>query len=254
MKYYQIFYNSSANSLAGPAGFGVRTATAGTPQEYIHLVAKDGTLRSYSSGKFSFPNASKTMMETPEMVYEYPRRFFYRQIVLSPDKTVYVAGRVVSTVFDHEFYSSGRLTRPGNDIFSLFQGGTQDGALVFKPLDWTPVQDNPELRELMLGKPEPLTTDDKALSPLKPSIPVKSIDLFFSYMEALSLDQKLMVSLKEEAAAAVCSGLMYLLPESLAKDASFELNHQLPGCSLNTRMSFVNEYMATRYMKILVTL
>lgn len=256
MKYYQIFYNSSANSLAGPAGFGVRTATAGTPQEYIHLVAKDGTLRSYSSGKFSFPNASKTMMETPEMVYEYPRRFFYRQIVLSPDKTVYVAGRVVSTVFDHEFYSSGRLTRPGNyvshlfffeefpgkDIFSLFQGGTQDGALVFKPLDWTPVQDNPELRELMLGKPEPLAADDKALSPLKPSIPVESIDLFFSYKEALSLDQKLMVSLKEEAAAAVCSGLMYLLPESLAKEATFELNHQLPGCSLNTRMSFVNEY------------
>lgn len=256
MKYYQIFYNSSSNSLAGPAGFGVRTATEGTPQDYINLVGKEGTLRSYNSGKFNFPNASKAMMDAPEKIYEYPKRFFYRQINLSPEKTVFVAGRVVSTVFDHEFYSSGRLTRPGNyvshlfffeefpgkDVFSLFQGDVQEGSLVFKPLNWTPVQDNPELRELMLGKPEPLAADDRSLSPLKPLVPVESIDLFFSYKEALAQDQKLMVVLKEEASAATCAGLMYLLPEAFAKDATFELNHQLPGCSLNTRISFVNEY------------
>jgi hypothetical protein len=64
MKCYQIFYNSCASTLAGPVtGFGVRTATEGTPQEYIALVLKDVSLRLYNSGKFTLTNPSKQLME-----------------------------------------------------------------------------------------------------------------------------------------------------------------------------------------------
>ena len=115
MKCYQIFYNSCASTLAGPpTGFGVRTATEGTPQEYISLVLKDVTLRSYNSGKFTYPNPSKVMMETPEKIYEYPKRYFFRHLPVTPEKSVYVLGRAVATVFDHDFYSTGKMTRPGN--------------------------------------------------------------------------------------------------------------------------------------------
>lgn len=257
MKCYQIFYNSCASTLAGPTtGFGVRTATEGTPQEYISLVLKDVTLRSYSSGKFTFPNQSKVMMETPEKIYEYPKRYFFRHLPVTPEKSVYVLGRAVTTVFDYDFYSTGKMTRPGNyvvhlfffedypgkQIFSLLQEHQEEGKYMFLPKDWTPVQDNPELRELMLGKPQMLPVQDMEFSPLKPEVRKESVDLFFSYREALTHRQALLVSAASSDEASIFTGLMYLLPEKFAKATTAELNHQLQGYSKTAAITFVNEH------------
>ena len=257
MKCYQIFYNSCASTLAGPpTGFGVRTATEGTPQEYISLVLKDVTLRSYNSGKFTYPNPSKVMMETPEKIYEYPKRYFFRHLPVTPEKSVYVLGRAVATVFDHDFYSTGKMTRPGNyvvhlfffdefpgkQVFSLFQENNEEGVCSFLPKDWTPVQDNPELRELMLGKPQMLPAKDEVFAQFKPQVRKEAVDLFFSYKEALTKGQALMVAADAADEVSIYSGLIYLLPEQFAKAATAELNHQSPAYSKTAAITFVNQH------------
>ena len=42
MKIYQIIYTSTAVTITGSSGFGVRTVSEGTPKEYIDLVNKIG--------------------------------------------------------------------------------------------------------------------------------------------------------------------------------------------------------------------
>ena len=255
MKCYQIFYNSAAETLDGSTGFGVTSVTEGTPMEYIRLIDSTAYLRSYSSGKFDFDDPSQEMSDNPEKVYEYPRRYLYTRIA-QEGKELYVIERIVNTVYDHEFYSTGEQTRPGNfvahalvfeefpgkDIFKLLYEKPEAGSLRFLPVDWTPKKDNKELVELMVEQPRKLPMVAPVVKAQVPALRKESIDLFFSYLESSLKDKHIMISILEKDAAPTCAGMMSLLPESVAKKASFILNHQSKGYSMNVKMSFVNEY------------
>ena len=255
MKCYQIFYNSAAETLDGSTGFGVTSVTEGTPSEYIRLIDSTAYLRTYGSGKFDFDDPSQEMSESPEKVYEYPKKYLYTKIV-HEDKELFVLERVVNTVYDHEFYSTGEQTRPGNfvvhaivfeefpgkDIFKLLYENPQDGSLRFLPVDWTPKKDNKELVELMIEQPRKLPMAEVVVKTQAPAIRKESVDLFFSYLEAELKGKHIVVSMLEKDAATICAGMMSILPEAVAKQASFVLNHQSKGHSMNVKMSFVNEY------------
>ena len=255
MKGYQIIYNSSAATMAGTSGFGVRTATSGTPQEYIDAVNNSSALRSYSSGKFNIPNLSAVMAASPERIYEYPKTYYFRTLPVK-GRQVYAVGRVVSTCFDHSFYVTGKASRsgnyvahiymfdefPGRDVFNLLHEAPAEGASYFVPKDRTPVQSNEELSALMVGKSSPIPDAPLRFDSTGSRICAESLDLFFSYRAAVHEGKPVMVSLPESETAEVIAGFMNLLPASVLKDTTFVTNHQSEGHCKDVRITFINEY------------
>lgn len=253
MNIYQIVYNSSAATLNGNSGFGVRTASTGTPQEYIDLVNNNASLRSYNSGKFNI--SSDTILNSPEKIFEYPRGYYYRTVQVK-GKQVYVIGRIVSTCFDHTFYITGKATRPGNyiahififdefpgkKVFNLLTDVAQDEELFFIPRNWIPIQSNSELLALMVGKPQPLPSINQKLPEPILKWSKKSLDLLFSYRAALKEQKPIIVSLKDAITAQTVAIFMSFLPESISQETTFIINHQAEGHSKDVKISFINEY------------
>ena len=263
MKIYQIIYTSTAVTITGSSGFGVRTVSEGTPKEYIDLVNK--SIRKYESGKFTIH--ANDISKSPERIFEYPISYYYKVLPVN-ERSVHVVGRIVNTCFDHSFYVTGKTTRPGNylahilvseefpgkEIFNLLSDEFKSEDLYFIPKDWTPVQTNQELVDLMVGKPQaqlPVLKMDLPEMPL--SWDAKSLDLLFSYRLALKEQKPIVVSLKEEITSFTVAKFMNLLPGALVKDATFVLNHQDKGNSNDVKITFVNEYYQYTIYQNLVT-
>ena len=255
MKCYQIFYNSAAETLDGSTGFGVTSVTEGTPADFIRLIDTSTYLRSYNSGKFDFDDPSLEMSEHPEKIYEYPKKYLYAQ-VKADGKDIYLIERVVNTVFDHDFYSTGEASRsgnyvahvfmfdefPGKEVFNLLYEAPSDGSMRFLPADWTPKKDNQELVSLMIEKPRQLPAADPVFGSRTPDLRKESVDLFFSYRESMLSGLPMVVSMPESDARIACAGMMSILPEDVVRQATFVLNHQSKGYSMNVKISFVNEF------------
>lgn len=256
MALYQLIYTSSAQPLSGSPGFGVRTVTEGTPKEIISLVEKTSSLRDYNSGKFSLGNYAEVMSSTPERVFEYPRTYYYRVLTTADGKKYYAVGRSVNTVFDHDFYATGEVTRSGNfaahifisgdnlprEIYDLLYESPVEGGFRFLPVDWTPVKDNPELVRLETGAPEMLPAEERPLGSIVREIRPESITLLLAWIDALKEDRQMIVTTRSEDAAAICAGFMRMVPETLLEKATFQLNHQQQGFAGDCALSFVNEY------------
>ena len=253
MTIHQIIYNSSAASLNGSSGFGIRTVSDGTPQEYIDIVNDNSSLRSYNSGKFNI--ASNIILNSPERIFEYPRGYYYKILQIN-DKQIYAIGRIVSTCFDHSFYVTGKATRSGNYVahifmseefpgkkaFNLLYETAQEEQLFFIPKNWTPIQSNTELLFLMTGKPQLLPPINTNFPEVALKYSEKSLDLLFSYRAILKEQKPIIVSLYNEITAPTVATFMNLLPESLAKETTFVINHQTEGHSKDVKISFINEY------------
>lgn len=265
MKYYQLFYNSSQCGMTGKVGLSVRTATKGTPSEYLSILNEE-TYHSYNAGSFSIGgNPSQALMDSPDRIYEYPVRYYYRQFAQPGKKPAYIIARVVSAGFDYSFYQTGELTRPGNyivhlylfedapekEVFDLLYGQPQTGSNVFLPKDYSPRIDNKEMIDLMLGNPTPLPEEEKPFTSSCKEIPLESFDLFFSYLEALNRNVPLVVKTKAADAAKICAGLFRLLPSSIVKDATFEINHQEQGTPIGVKITFINEYYKHPVAKVM---
>ena len=266
MKIYQIIYNSSTSDLSGRSGFGVRNVSEGTPQEYIKTVKETFFLYKYFSGKFDLGGNATMLAASPEKIYECPRGYYYR--VLNIDsKPVYAIARIVSAQFDYEFYVKGSARTgnyiahilmteeyPGKKAFGLLAEAGKEGEMHFIPKDWRPVQTNPEMVELMTGKPQsylPVLTDE---FPELPSVWSKlSLDLLFSYRAALKDQKPIVVSMKDAITSATVAKFMNLLPDSLAKETTFVINHQEDSYAKDVKISFINEYYQYRITPMLYT-
>lgn len=256
MNCWQIIYNASPSGINGTSGFGVRTATVNIPKEILERVGRDSSLMSYISGTFKIPNEAKVLFEYPERIYEWPRRYFYKEVPLSTDKMIYVLGRSVYAGFDHSFYSTKLPSRtgnfivhvfifdqkPGKDIFSLLQEKSDFGMSSFFPMDYKPSLDNHQMTYLMTGKPEILPQEDFIPQKWSQEISPEAFDVFFEYRESVISGKPLAVKIPAEKAADTCAGLMSLLPSHVASDTTFEINHQLQGLSTGAKITFINEY------------
>ncbi len=253
MNIYQIVYNSSAVTLKGSSGLGVRTASEGTPQAYIDLVDKTGTLRSYNSGKLTIP--SNVIFESPEKIHELPIGYYYRTMQVN-EKTIYLLGRVVSVCFDFQYYITSKATRsgnfvahvlvseeyPGKEAFNLLFEKAQAGKLHFIPRDYTPVVSNAELQTLMVDKAQPLPATTAAFPEIPTQWSEKALNLFFAYRAALQDVKPIAVSLPHAISATTIAEFMGLLPEKIAQETTFVTNHQTEGYAKDVKITFTNEY------------
>lgn len=251
MNIYQIIYNSSASSIDGASGFGVRCVSEGTPAEYVKMVKDTSSLRSYGSGKFSLAPAA--IIEDPKKIYEYPKSFYYKSLKVN-EKRVFLVARVVSTCFDHSFYASGKATRPGNylahilvaeefpgkSIFSIISDECSEAG--FLPKDWSPSVSNNEMVALSVGKAQPLPVIvwEGGQSSVKCS--KSALDLLFSYRLALKENKPIMVSMQSAATPETLVRFMQMLPDERAEECTFVTNHQIESYAKDAKVTFVNEY------------
>lgn len=250
MKYWSLFYTASPSGLlSGRSGFGVRTATEGTPAEILDAVQKDTSLNFYSFGTYQ----NNRWMTEPSEILAFPRRYFFRRL----DGTGYcLFGRAVYAGYDFPYYLTKRPNRPGNyivnlfafeswpgrDVFSLLLEDAREGELKFLPEDFSPRLDNEEMLSLMTGTPAPIPVEDRPLGKTVSPIPSKSIDLYFSYLEALAKGLPMVVRTSVSESTAVAAGFMSILPDSLAAKTTFEMNHQGSGFAKGCAVTFINEY------------
>lgn len=255
MKIYQIIYNSSASTLNGRPGFGVRNVSEGTPQEYIKTITENSSLHKYISGKFNLRENAMKILTSPEKIYECPKGYYYK-ILQIEGKPIYAIARIVSAQFDHEFYVKGSARSgnyvshilmseefPGKKAFNLLEEIGKEGEMHFIPRDYRPVRTNPEMVELMTGKPQgylPVLSDE--FPETQTAWDEKSIDLLFAYRTALKEQKPVVVSMKETMTAPTVAKFMNLLPDSLAKETTFIINHQEDSYAKDVKISFINEY------------
>lgn len=255
---HQVIFTASQCSLDGGQGFGVRTATEGAPGIFREFVKKADSENSisynaYVIGRF-LPKTSSVLLESPERIYEYPRRYFHLYDAL--DK-VHIVGRTVFVGFDFDFYTQGKTkTRPGNylihafcfegsmdkDVFSLLEG-QDEGTHGFLPKDWTPVKTNEELLTYMAGKPTMMTLEDKPFAPFRDDVCKESVDLFFAYRHALGRKMSLRVAARFSVTAEICGGFLGLLPASVANETTFMTGYMEEGAPQSSvaKVFFVDE-------------
>lgn len=253
MKYYQAFYNASECGLSGTPGFGIRTATAGIPDEYLRAIERDAAFTEYLSGDFKIP--ANEIFDHPDRILEYPRTYFHK--ILSADgKPFHVLGRMVSICFDYPFYQFGEMTRSGNlvrhllvfeelpqkEYFDILYEKPETGSLRFLPADYRPFVDNPELRGLTLGKPEMLPSEEKSVCTKEPVVSGRALSLYFQLLEIMDSPKPIVVRAKEEETASMLAGALRLMDSGTAGSLTFTTNHQLNGIPKDVKLAFINEH------------
>lgn len=259
MNCYQIIYAATRRSLTGSAGFGITAATKDTPQEILDLVSSlKPTLCTYSAGKFNAITApGDVLFEHPERIYEYPKHYYYEKFQSKDGKrTYYAIGRSVSICYDYKFFIERQKVRPGNQAthififdevppkaaFDLLFENPTEGSLRFRPVNYEPRLDNEELESLELSKNPEISQTELQFEAQAHELNAEALDVLFSYRASLETQKPLMVSIEEARSLKTIAALMYILPESLVKDATFALNYQVMGQPKNERIVFINEY------------
>lgn len=255
MKYYHIIYNSSQHTQSGAVGFGVRTSTEGTPQEYIDIL-QDNDFFSYSSGNLSQPSPN-ALLEDGSIVLRYPATYSYvKYPVASTGKDIYVVARTVSVGFDYPYYVKFAMARIGNfvvdayifeemppvEVFEILYEQPAEGSAAFVPRNPMPSPDNEEMKALSLDKMALLAPEEKSFA-RQQSQPVSSMafELLFAFIEAERNNMALMVKCDPSQAAPLMADLLRLLPQNLREKAFFCTNYQSEGMKEGYHVFFVNE-------------
>lgn len=255
MKYYRIIYNSSQHTQSGSTGFGVRTYTAGTPQEYIDLLQNNDFFL-YSSGNMPEPSPN-ALLEDGKLILRYPVTYsFAKFFVPNMDKEIYVLARTVYVGFDYPYYVKYSLARVGNyvvdayvfeempsaEVFSMLYEEPAEGCAAFVPRNPVPSADNEEMKVLSLDKMELLAPEEKRFA-CHHDQPVSQLafEILFAYIDAEHKKMPLLVRCEAGQTAALVADLMRLLPRNHQEKAFFTTNYQLEGIKEGSKVFFVNE-------------
>lgn len=262
MQFFQVFFNANECDRTGKPGFGIRTATVGTPESWLQALNHDQQLRNYLSGTFEI-NA-RDILANPGKIMAYPRTYYFKKLRTDDGQEFYAIGRIVYACFDFPFYRSGTLTRPGNlinhillfdsapsrEVFDLFFEQPQTQSFRFLPADYTPRTDNAEMTALMLGKSEPLPVEPLQVAVAADvRIPPESYKLYFQLIDLLAnrvteTESPKPIVIKAPAAqsSSILAGLMRLLPDELLPQMTFFANHQENGALKGVKLTVINEY------------
>lgn len=273
MNYYHVIYTSSQKGINGSNGYGIRTATEGTPKEYLQQV-----LTNITAGKFNnviinskAPSIQELVDSEGAAIRRVPPRYFFLPLDMADGKILYALGRNVYLGFTETFYSkdkegniSGMSGRTGNfliDIylfeevpdtraFLLLYEHPDKGESLFVPRDQAPHKQNFEMADLAVGEPKMLPVDDRDFDSLPSDIPIsqKSCDLLFAYIEACLKGVQLLVKYKWEDTPWLIADMLRLLPKEELKRLTFSTNYSGNGFQAPADLLFANQYYQAQYV------
>lgn len=263
MKYYHVIYNSSQRTQSGTVGFGVRTFTEGTPQEYIDVL-RENDFFCYSSGNLSQPSPNE-LLEDGKIILRYPATYGYAKYpVPNTGKDAYVVSRIVNVGFDYPYYVKFTAARIGNfvvdayifeevptfEVLTMLYEQPAKGSAAFVPRDPVPSPDNVEMKKLLLDNMDLLAPEEKRFISLhnQPVSPL-AFEVLFAFIEVEYTGLPLMVKCEAAQAAPLMIDMMRLLPVERRESAFFCTNYQEEGVKDGFKVFFVNETNTCDYEK-----
>ncbi len=117
LSYEEIYYSSTEKSaISGRAGFGIRSYTEGMQVNEVEEI-----IRQCQPG-YQLPTSkmvSRVQLDSnPDIVYDYPITYDFRQIKLSDGTLRYLMERTVYVGIDYGFFNGGTALRTGSNFFS----------------------------------------------------------------------------------------------------------------------------------------
>ena len=243
MNYYHIIYNSSESSMTGGAGFGIRTATEGTPESLIEAI-KDINLFNDMWEDLSNQPTSAQIKEHPEIMDDIAKYYAVTSITDKQGKVFHIIARRAFVGFNYAFYSNGIPTRPGNYVIDYYAFEEQPESSVYQilyenalpesnhfiPASVRPTEDNEEMRTISLGKQAALPVETKPFeADVKDSLDKDVVKLFFTYLKARQNGKKLVVRVTKERAHTLAADFYRMLDRKSATEIHTLVNHRSNG-------------------------
>lgn len=261
LNYKEIYYTSSERSIiTHSAGIGIRTYTNGMDSHEASSIAEKCVF-GYSldeSRKLTF----EQIQQNPIIVYDYSPTYIYHKVTLDSGSVKYVLGRTIYLGIDYGYFCNrNEAMRTGTNYFThllIFDEippvsiwAELSRKNVFVPGDYTCSPENAELKSLLTGDPQLLSSQSIQCE----TICEYSIDTEFaycvigflqSYYNTINNKEDSLKKIIIKAPAAKTSELikrMALLPQLLIGEKTFLSNYmQGYGVPDDFNMIFINEF------------
>lgn len=263
IKFNEIIECSSQQSiLSGQAGFGIRTITEGFNPELARKICDE------ISCAYEVDIAEQVTTEQittdPSCVTQYPRTLKYQVVKNDDGKELYVIACATYVGIDYGYFCNIESARRAGSNYiadilvfdekptaGLFQALIEQK--IFRPIDNTCTPTNPELQELLTGKPSylsPREVEVKETSEAIPAINEQTALVAMALLQTkinqdLGKDNGLINIVFQAQEAKVPSILQSIgtLPNDLVSDKYFHTNFlQGYGMPNGYRMMFLNEH------------
>lgn len=252
--YSHIIYNSSEKNRSGAVGFGVRSATEGTPPALLEAMERNELFIFHICG----PNVNSSALQAdPDAIKKLVPSYFFRVLKIAEGQNAYILGRSIGVGYDYTFYQTGKPGRLGNyvvDTYAFSEPPTAEefeilledaaaGNNHFIPADPSPRTENEEMREISLGhkpdmKPEALSFKANAKAPVSE----KTIDLLFAFIQSRKEGKPVLVKSDINTPPVLMAGLAALVPQNQIENLTFLTNHADEGKKQGINIVFINEY------------
>lgn len=269
MKYYHVIFTSSQKGLNGGNGFGVRTATEGTPSEYLQAIEGAEKKQMFANDVAGCnPPTAQALLSDGSAIREVPPRYFYQRLEVQGREPLYVLGRNIYIGFTELFYykdSEGNISgrggrmgcyfidfylfeeQPPLDAFQLFYEN-QSLSPHFVPDDPSPRVDNLEMAGYTTGDPTTLPTAEWPHFGEPAKVDPKAVSLLFAIVKAQLEGKKLVVRCPWKEAHRLLADTLAMMPEGEVAKRTFSTNYTGNGYSLPADICFANEYYKAQYV------
>ena len=95
MKYYHIIYNSSEKPMSGGTGFGIRTATEGTPSELLEAIKN---ITYFTDDWTSYNITTEKFNENIALIEQVPKNYAITTLTDNVGKKYYLVARRSSSM------------------------------------------------------------------------------------------------------------------------------------------------------------
>ena len=275
MKYYHVIYNSSQKGLNGSNGFGIRTATEGTPREYLDAVVKGVADNKFANAvtNCNVPLPQELMETEGKAILRVPPRYFFQTLDVIGGRKLYTLGRNIYVGFTETFYykdkegnilgKSGRMGTylidmylfeecPPKEVFDiLYEQPAKDeygkDCNSFVPKDPSPFKENFEMANLTTGDPVMLKAEDRKFTSVVNAFSPKVIDLLLAIMDAKLSDRQLFVKYPWQQTHQLIANAFRFLPDRNLSELTFSTNYTGNGFNAPADLLFINEYYKAQF-------
>ena len=241
--------------MDGGVGFGIRTATEGTPDELLKAVK---SIKFFTDDWESYdakPTPAK-IKEDPSSMESIAKNYAVTNIVDEKGNTYYIIARRAYVGFDYGFYKNGMPTRPGNYVidfyafdsipesstYEILYENALDNSNHFVPKSVQPTEDNEEMRDISIGSQPALPVSEKGFEAnVENALDKDVVKLFFTYLNSQKAGKKLVVRASKEKALKLTADLYRMLDSESAKSVRTYINLRSQGVNENFDIFFIHE-------------
>jgi len=241
--------------MDGGVGFGIRTATEGTPEELLKAI-KGIKFFTDDWESYEVKPTPAQMKENPSSIESISKNYAVTNISDEQGKIYYIIARRAYVGFDYGFYKNGMPTRPGNYVIDyyafelapessayeiLYENSLEDSNH-FIPKSVQPTEDNEEMKEISVGSQPALPVSEKGFkAEVVDALDKDVVKLFFSFLKAQKSDKKLVVKANNEKALKLTADLYRMLDSESAKTVRTYINLRSQGVNDSFDIFFIHE-------------